>query len=281
MFSDRDKLIALAIVHIFETGKVLGDYSAVAVLDDGAGISYGINQFTHRSGSLYQVIEAYLDQKPSANVDMITRALPLLRLTTGEAIRQCSINTALKSALTAAGSTSEMRRAQQQVMVERYLQPAIDACDGSNFVLPLSLAVIYDSINHGSYEHIRDRVSIDRSEHPNAIDFECAWISDYVTERDQWLASVPRLASTRYRTRFFLNQIKLANWQLKLPVRANGVDITDAMFPNSAAAPVVQPTNSDASVATSADQTFSPSVSAEIGQPPTIISKAFSWLWGK
>jgi hypothetical protein len=30
MFSDRAKLIALAIVHIFETSKPLGDYSAVA-----------------------------------------------------------------------------------------------------------------------------------------------------------------------------------------------------------------------------------------------------------
>jgi hypothetical protein len=54
MFSERDKLIALAIVHIFETGKAFGDYTAVAVLNDGAGISYGINQFTHRSGSLYR-----------------------------------------------------------------------------------------------------------------------------------------------------------------------------------------------------------------------------------
>jgi hypothetical protein len=39
-------LKALAIVNIFETGKPFGEFAAVAVLNDGAGISYGISQFT-------------------------------------------------------------------------------------------------------------------------------------------------------------------------------------------------------------------------------------------
>ena len=51
---------AMAIVSIFETGKPRGNYAALAVLNDGAGISYGIKQFTHRSGSLLQVVEKYL-----------------------------------------------------------------------------------------------------------------------------------------------------------------------------------------------------------------------------
>ena len=58
-FSEKDKLKALAIVHIFETSKAFGDYGACVVLNDGAGVSYGINQFTHRSGSLLEVITAY------------------------------------------------------------------------------------------------------------------------------------------------------------------------------------------------------------------------------
>jgi hypothetical protein len=267
MFSDRAKLIALAIVHVFETSKPLGDYTSVAVLDDGAGISYGINQFTHRSGSLFQVIEAYLARKPKANVDIITRALPLLKLTTYEAIRQCSINAALKSALSLAGDTREMQAAQREVMTERYLQPAIEACEGSNFTLPLSLAVIYDAKNHGSYEKIRDRVAIDRSEHPNAEDFEKSWINEYVHERDQWLASVPRLASTRYRTRLFINQIKLGNWNLDLPIRVQGVLLTDALLGiNSAAAPVVKPT-SEGTVSGAIPN--DPLVPPEIEPPPT------------
>lgn len=270
MFSDRAKLIALAIVHIFETSRPFGDYTSVAVLNDGAGISYGINQFTHRSGSLYEVITAYLDRSPSANVEIITRAMPLLRLTTGEAIRQCSLNAALKEALRQAGSSPEMQAAQRQVATERYLQPALDACEGSHFTLPLSLAVIYDSLNHGSYDRIRDRVAISRAEHPNAESFERAWISDYVSERDQWLASVPRLISTRYRTRFFLNQIKNENWQLDLPLTVQGVKLSSAMFASSSAtAPVEKPaTTTDPSAPARPDPVI-PDTSAQIGPPPT------------
>ena len=58
-FSTLDLLKALAIVNVFETGKPFGEFTAVAVLNDGAGISYGISQFTHRSGSLAAVIERY------------------------------------------------------------------------------------------------------------------------------------------------------------------------------------------------------------------------------
>jgi chitosanase len=279
MFSDRTKLIAIAIVHIFETGKVLGDYSACVVLNDGAGISYGINQFTHRSGSLYAVIQAYLAKNPTSNTEIITRAMPYLKLTTFEAIRQCSINAALKSALALAGHDPLMQAAQREVMFERYLEPAIEACDGSNFTLPLSLAVIHDSIVHGSYDKIRDRVAIDRSEHPNAEEFEKKWVADYVTERDAWLASIPRLAATRYRTRLFLNLIKNANWNLDLPIRVQGELLTDATFStDSTAAPVVQPTTEgDVSVAIP----DKPLVTPEIGPPSTIFSKFSTWLFGR
>jgi hypothetical protein len=271
MFSDRDKLIALAIVHIFETSKPFGDYSAVAILNDGAGISYGINQFTHRSGSLFQVIQAYLSQNPATGIDAITRALPLLKLTTGEAIRQCSINAALKQALVLAGQTPEMRAAQQKVMTERYLTPAIEACDGSNFTLPLSLAVIYDSINHGSYEMIRDRVAIDRGEHPNAVDFEQAWIEDYCHERLAWIKSAHGdLRNTTYRPLTFIEQIEAGNWSLVLPIRVRlgrgFVALTEKIISNSMAAPVVQPTTSHSESDIPTNSTLK---SAEIGQPST------------
>jgi hypothetical protein len=206
----------------------------------------------------------------------------MLKLTTGEAIRQCSINAALKQALSLAGQTPEMRAAQRQVMTERYLQPAIDACEGSNFTLPLSLAVIYDAKNHGSYELIRDRdtvtheqlaaqVTVDRSDHGQSESFEKAWISEYVRLRDQWLASVPRLASTRYRTRLFLNLIAATNWDLDLPIVVQGVKLTDATLGiNSTVAPVVEPTSTgDVSVATQAKTNLSP---PNIGPPSTTLT---------
>ena len=89
---------------------------------------------------------------------MLIENTALLRSTTAAAIRTASQNSRLRNALRAAAATREMQAAQNDVASERYLGPAITACEGSGFVLPLSLAVIYDSINHGSWEMIRDRV---------------------------------------------------------------------------------------------------------------------------
>lgn len=219
-FSERAKLTALAIVHIFETSKPFGDYSAVAVLNDGAGVSYGINQFTHRSGSLLKVINTYLGSGGSVGAAQMSAALPLLRDDSPRAILSLSGNRLFKDALRFAGETHEMKLAQQQIAENFYLQPAIDACEGSGFVLPLSLAVIYDSINHGSWARIRDRVQAsDADEH--------RWISEYVKRRDAWLESVTRLRVTGYRTDFFLAQIARGNWDLDLPLNVHGHRLTE------------------------------------------------------
>lgn len=223
-FSEKAKLTALAIVHIFETSKPFGDYSAVAVLNDGAGVSYGINQFTHRSGSLYAVVNTYLGEGGRVGREAMEIVLTDLRLR--QNILKVSEDLQFKNALREAGKTPEMKLAQTQIAENFYLLPAIEACEGSNFKLPLSLAVVYDSINHGSYQRIRDRVRV------NSIDEE-GWITEYVQKRDAWLESVPRLKATDYRTDFFLAQIARGNWELKLPLNVHGVRLTDAMIPDA------------------------------------------------
>ena len=60
-FTELDQLKAMAIVNIFETSRPFGEYGALVVLNDGAGLSYGISQFTHRSGSLHAVVRRYLE----------------------------------------------------------------------------------------------------------------------------------------------------------------------------------------------------------------------------
>ena len=145
-FSNIDKLKALAIVNVFETSKPFGDYAACVVLNDGAGISYGINQFTHRSGSLLAVVEKYLANGSAVGRRVIEENLPLLRLKTVTAINVLATNKELKFALQAAAITREMRAAQEAVAFERYLGPAIGACEALGFELPLSLVVIYDSM---------------------------------------------------------------------------------------------------------------------------------------
>jgi len=214
-FSTQDLLKALAIVNVFETGKPFGEFTAVAVLNDGAGISYGISQFTHRSGSLAAVIERYLKQGGKVGRNLLENALPNLKRTDPVVMRAYAGDERFKKALRSAAVTREMREAQLQIMFEKYLRRAIDECDRLGFVLPLSLAIVYDSITHGSYEKISDLV--------RATTFnEKAWVTEYVRQRDRWLASIPRLQATRYRTRFFLNQIMLGSWELKLPMNVNG-----------------------------------------------------------
>lgn len=224
-FSERDKLKALAIVHIFETSKPLGDYSAVAVLNDGAGISYGINQFTHRSGSLAAVLDRYAKLKGRTH-GVVASVLQDLR--SGSKISMHSANSQLKTVLANMGGEPEMQRAQREIAFEMYMQPAIDACEGSDFTLPLSLAVVYDSINHGSFGKIRDRVQLNFPASIKPEEFEREWISTYIRKRDEWLESIPRLKSTDYRTDFFLAQIARGNWNLDLPLNVHGYRLTDA-----------------------------------------------------
>lgn len=268
-FSERAKTIALAIVKIFETSKPFGDYSAVAVLDDGAGISYGVNQFTHRSGSLWAVLSRFVEiggDPPK----VVLNALPDFSNKTD--ILGRSNDKQLRNALKDLGTDPLMQRAQREIAFENYLRPALEACEGSDFVLPLSLAVIYDSMNHGSYDKIRDRVQVNvpgnGSMKPE--EFEKEWITAYVWERHAWLSSVARLKKTNYRTSFFKQQIEKDNWDLDLPLIVHGYRLTEQIvFPNSAAAQPsdhkqpVKPVNSADKQSTSVLET-----TASTEQPP-------------
>lgn len=281
-FSEKAKLTSLAIVHIFETSKPMGNYAAVAVLNDGAGVSYGISQFTHKSGSLEKVLRRY----EKLNADVHSCAAYILRLEDRSPanIQRVSQDNEFKRLLKTAAGVPAMRQAQREIAFEQYLKPAIDACAGSGFVLPMSLAVIYDSINHGSWAKIRDLVPAHLAEKD--------WIKTYVTKRDAWLESVQRLRPTVYRTDFFLAQIARGNWNLDLPMNVHGYKLTEQDIPandfadlrddeisldipvqNSAAVP---PADADATVdataaierVTAAPQSASAPVEVAVDAPP-------------
>ena len=220
-FKTIDRLKALAIVNIFETGRAFGSYAAVAVLDDGAGISYGISQFTHRSGALLDVVKRYLEAGGTIARDVIELRLALLRLRTADAIKILSVDTRFKDGLRAAAATREMQAAQMEVTYQRYMAPAERECERRGFATPLSLAVVYDSMIHGSWERVARRADAFREKD------ETKWITRYVRERHAWLKSIERLKPTAYRTGFFLGQIAVSNWELKLPLIANGHRLTD------------------------------------------------------
>lgn len=250
-YSDLELTKAAAVVRIFETGEPFGDYAACVVLDDGAGISYGISQFTHRSGSLCAVVERYLKLGGIVGSAVMLECLPVLRSKTVASINKLSTNAALKKALKAAAVTREMKQAQHDVMTALYLRPAIAVCAKFGFTEPLSLAIVYDSIVHGSFNRVARTVSV-------ATKNEREWITAYVRRRDAWLASIPRLNKTRYRTRFFLSQIAISNWEMRLPMNVHGVRLTDEHFAeHSTSRPV--PRNTPA-ITTAATAQASPSI---------------------
>lgn len=217
-FSNEDKQKALVIVRIFETSRVKGNYSACVVLNDGAGISFGAYQFTHRSGSLAAVVSNYLDRGGQIGRDVLPAALPDLFDTRPASVNSLSSDERLKRTLRLAGGTSEMRAAQDETAADLYLKPAIDICHRFGFGEPLSLAVVYDSVVHGNWQMIAGRVS--------AAKGETEWITEYVRKRHFWLSNAARLRVTAYRTRFFLDQIAIANWQLRLPLTIRGIRFT-------------------------------------------------------
>lgn len=234
-FTDNEKLKALAIVNIFETSRPFGNFAACVVLNDGAGVSYGISQFTHRSGSLAAVVETYLNIGGKVGAEILAAALPDLKRTSLSAINGLASDGRFKKALRAAAVTREMKAAQQQVAAEKYLEPAIEICAAKGFVLPLSLAVVYDSITHGSWERIALRVEpqgVKQIASKDATLNEKAWITAYVRKRHFWLSNIKRLKATGYRTRFFLNQIATGNWDLRLPVTVHGFRLTEDLLPS-------------------------------------------------
>jgi hypothetical protein len=227
-FTATDKLKALAIARIFETSTPFGDYTAVAVLGDGAGVSYGSSQFTHRSGALAEVVARYLAKGGVVGRTVLESRMVKLRGTEKRSVDALAKDDVFEKALKAAGVTREMRAAQDEIAFEKFLKPSLAVCVRMGFAAPLSLAVIYDSLTHGSWAMIRDRVRIERAN-------ERAWITEYVIQRHRWLGSIPRLEKTRYRTRFFLEQIARGNWDLALPLTVNGHRLDAAAFGEAAA----------------------------------------------
>lgn len=220
-FSSRARAAANAIVSCHETGRPVGNYSALVVLSDGAGISYGTHQATHRAGSLFKICKLYCDLSTSQVAAQLRQFLTLLNNHSPASVNQAAHNETLKSLLRAAGGEQKMRFAQNRVFERNYLDPAALACDGSGFARAMSLAVIYDSMIQGGYAVCRDRVS--------GVSGEQAWISRYVAVRRQWLAThvKPIVRQTTYRMDTFLRLIHDNNWELNVPFSAHGAHVTE------------------------------------------------------
>ena len=77
---------------------------------------------------------------------------------TPQAITQLAADIPFRNALRAAGITDEMKQAQVDLALERFLTSAELECERMGFTSPLALAVIHDSIVHGSWKQLSEKV---------------------------------------------------------------------------------------------------------------------------
>src|SRR5512139_3500789 len=76
MLTDLQKRTAQAIVNIFETGRVRGDYAQVTLIPGDTGhLTYGRSQTTLASGNLYLLVRDYCETPGAALASGLQRYL--------------------------------------------------------------------------------------------------------------------------------------------------------------------------------------------------------------
>jgi len=217
------KLTAQAIVNIFETGRVLGLYGQVTLLQGDSGhLTYGRSQTTLASGNLALLIKAYCS---SPGAQYSAKLVPYQDRLDKEDV-SLDQDTDLHAILRAAGDDPVMQACQNEFFDRVYWTPAITAAASLGFVEALSVAVVYDSTVHGSWRLIRDKVNAIL---PASAANERQWIETYVKTRRAWLAGHANalLHKTVYRMDAFQNLINANAWDLPLPLTVRGKVISE------------------------------------------------------
>jgi len=221
------KQTAQAIVNIFETGSVQGNYGQVTLLPNDPGhLTYGRSQTTLSSGNLFLLIQAYT-QAEGAEL-----AAPLRDYLERLANRDTTLDHdgRLRDLLRQAGDDPVMQTVQDAFFDRVYWNPSEQAANTIGIQTPLGVAVVYDSRVHGSWPAMRDR-TMNRFGSVNNLG-ETLWVTRYVEVRRDWLAnhSNTLLRRTVYRMDAFNSLIGDGNWNLNLPLDIRGVRITEAVL---------------------------------------------------
>lgn len=211
-----------AIVNLFETGSVLGDYGSVTVIPGDSGhLTFGRSQTTLATGNLHKLIEQYCSNVGARFGARLAEWLPRLKA------RDVGLDTEQKlhNLLRATADDPVMRETQDEFFDAKYFDPAVRTAQRFGISQPLGIAVVYDSKVHGSWERIRDRVP-----GTPASRGERAWIRDYVATRREWLANHSRsdLRKTVYRMDSLMRLIDQGLWSLPLPLVVRDAEISTA-----------------------------------------------------
>jgi hypothetical protein len=223
--STQQKTLIERVLNAFETGKAEGNYSAIAIFNDGPHdirqITYGRSQTTEY-GKLRLLIQRYIAAKGKFAKDFQKYAE---KIGTEPLTDNQSFKDLLKKA---AKEDAIMRKTQDSFFDELYFKPAMKWAKDNGFILPLSALVIYDSFIHSGSILWTIRGMFTESP-PAAGGNEIEWTTAYVNARHKWLSEHHReiVRKTVYRTQTFKNEIKRGNWTLgTTPIIANGVKVS-------------------------------------------------------
>jgi chitosanase len=233
MLTTLQKQTAQAIVNVFESGSVRGNYGSVTLIPGDTGhLTYGRAQTTLGSGNLYLLIKAYC----AAQGAQFAAALSgyLSRLAAADVSLDADLD--FRRLLRDAGDDPVMESEQDQFFDRIAWAPAVQAAAACGLVTALGTCVVYDGHIHGSWAMIRDRTN--RASGEARTIGEQSWVTNYVKTRRDWLVnhSNPALHPTVYRMDAFLDLTRAEHWDLHLPVTVRGVVITEAAL--QAAPPV-------------------------------------------
>lgn len=225
LLTDSQARAAKAIVNLFETGHVLGDYGQVTLLPGDPGrLTYGRSQTTLGSGKLAELLQQYADN-PGARFGARLRPwLPAL----GRGDAAMDTDGKLHNLLRACADDPVMRETQDRFFDDNFWRPALRTAGKAGIRSALGVAVVYDSLVHGSWGRIRDLTLAELG--PATQAGEAPWVARYVALRRQWLAghSIAILRGTVYRMDAFQRLIALGQWGLVLPLVVRGSEISAA-----------------------------------------------------
>lgn len=217
------KAAAQAIVNVFETGSVRGEYGNVTLLPGDTGLlTYGRSQTTLASGNLFLLIQDYCQRSDGQFSADFRSYLPKLEACDASLDHDLAFRGLLKDA----GGDPVMQDVQDVFFDRVYWEPAMRSADALGAQSALGATIVYDSTVHGSWARVRDRT---RQQFGELRDIgEDTWMAHYVDTRRDWLATYPNalLHKTVYRMDAFKQIIQAGNWKLRLPLSVRGLTIT-------------------------------------------------------
>ena len=136
--NDLQKRTAQAIVNIFETGRVRGDYGSVTVVRGDPGhLTYGRSQAALTSGNLHRLIERYCKAGDAQFAEALAPYLHRLEARD----KALDADPALHGILRAAGRDPVMRAAQDAFFDETFWRSAVAAAARIAVTTPLGICV--------------------------------------------------------------------------------------------------------------------------------------------